>query len=179
MATPAGALRRILGILLIVAGALGFILVLVTSLLKSFGGLERVDVPGSRELRLEPGSYTIYWESDSRFSRLPDRSDLELAVVSKDGASRPPVASSGPVTSRYSTIDRVGVSVAGFTVDRAGDYAVTAASAGGKPLPKGGLALSRSLGPLGVLRIVALCLAVLAAGLGPGLYLLITSLKRR
>ena len=87
------------GILLIAAGVITFVIFLVTSLMKVFGGLQRVEVPGARELTLEPGDYTIYWEGDSRFGSVPSFSDLDLSVVSKDGESRT-VSSSGLLAGR-------------------------------------------------------------------------------
>lgn len=167
-----GPVRRILGILLISAGVVGFAAFLVTSLMNVFGGMERVEVPGTRDLVLEPGDYTIYWETDSRFNLVPAYSDLDLAVVSKGGESRA-ISSSGPVTSRYSTMDRVGVSIAAFRVEREGPYGVKAAAAAGKTLPKGRIVVSPSIGILGVLRIVLLCILILGSGLGSGLMVLL------
>jgi len=166
-----------LAIVLIVLGVGGFTVYLVTTLMKFFGGMQRIEVPGRLDVTLERSDYTIYWETDSRFNRAPDRSDLDIAVVSKEGDFRPSVSSSGLVTSRYSTMDRVGVSVAGFSAPQKGDYAITVAAAAGKTLPKGGLALGRSMGVLGVLQLVLLCVAMLAAGVGSGVYLLVTNSK--
>jgi hypothetical protein len=167
-----GPVRMTFAVLLIAAGVLGFVVFLVTSLMKVFSGLERAHVPGARELTLEPGDYTIYWETDSRFNPVPSLSDLDLTVASKTGESRP-VSSSGLMKTRMSTMDRVSVSVALFSVERAGSYEVKAAAAAGKTLPKGGIAVGRSIGFLGVLKIVIVCIAILGAGLGGGLTLLL------
>ena len=162
-----------LGILLIAVGVLTFVIFLVTSLMKVFGGLQRVEVPGARELTLEPGDYTIYWEGDSRFGSVPSFPDLDLSVVSKGGESRT-VSSSGLLASRYTTMEgRSGASVAVFTVERGDLYAVKVATAPGKSLPKGGIAVGRSLGFLGVLKLVLICIAILGAGLGSGLTVLL------
>jgi hypothetical protein len=48
---------KIAGILLIVAGAVGFLLFLATTILGIFSGLERIDTPGTRTLELEAGAY--------------------------------------------------------------------------------------------------------------------------
>lgn len=167
-----GPVRMTFGVFLIVAGVIGFAIFLVTSLMKVFSGTQRVEVPGARELTLEPGDYTIYWETDSRFSRAPSRSDLDITVVSKSGGSLT-VSSSGLMGSRYSTMDRVGVSVAAFTVDRADLHTVQVAAAAGKTLPKGGIAVGPSIGFLGVLKIVILSILILGSGLGGGLFLLL------
>jgi hypothetical protein len=167
-----GPVRMTFGVLLIAAGVLGFVVFLVTSLLKVFGGMQRVEAPGTRELVLEPGDYTIYWETDSRFTSVPSFSDLDLAVVSRSGETRP-VSSSGLMTSRYSTMDSVGVSVAAFSVERPGPYGIKAAAAAGKALPKGRIVVSPSMGFLGVLKLVVLCIAILGAGVGSGLTVLL------
>jgi hypothetical protein len=166
-----GPVRMTLAIVLIAAGVLGFVVFLVTSLMKTFGGMHRVEVPGTREMTLEPGSYTVYWESDSRFTPVPSRSDLDLSIASKGGSLA--VSSSGLMASRYSTMDRVGASVAAFTVEKADLYAVKVAPAAGLVLPKGGVAVGRSIGFLGVLKIVLVCVAILGVGLGGGLTLLL------
>lgn len=166
--------RMTLGILLIVAGVSAFVFFLVTSLSKIFKGMERVEVPGARELTLEAGDYTIYWESDSRFAAVASRPDLALAVVSKDGGSGLPVSGAGLLSGRYSTMDnRIGSSIAAFTVEREGSYTVAVAAASGKTLPKGRLTVSRRIGFLGVLKIVLGCILIMGAGVGGGVLLLV------
>ncbi len=161
-----------LGVLLIAAGVLGFVVFLVTSVMKIFGGLQRVEVPGTRELTLEPGDYTIYWEADSRFGSMPSFSDLDLSVVSKGGESRA-VSPSGLLAGRYTTMEgRAGAPVAVFSVDRGGLYAVNVTQAAGKSLPKGRIAVSPKIGILGALKIVIFCIAILGTGVGSGLMVL-------
>ena len=165
------------GILLIAAGVITFVIFLVTSLMKVFGGLQRMEVPGARELTLEPGDYTIYWEGDSRLGSVPSFSDLDLSVVSKGGGSRT-VSSSGLLAGRYTTMEgRSGASVAVFSVDWRDLYAVKVAPAAGKSLPKGGIAVGRTLGFLGVLKIVVACILLLGGGIGGGVALLIRNSK--
>ena len=171
-----GPVRMTFGVLLIAAGVISFAIFLVTSLMKVFGGLQRMELPGVRELTLEPGDYTIYAESDSRFSPVPSFSDLDFSVVSKDGESRT-VSRSGLMGSRYSTMDRFGSSVAVFSVEWKDLYSIKVAPAAGKSLPKVGITVGRSIGFLGVLKIVVLCIVILGAGLGSGLTLLLRNPK--
>jgi hypothetical protein len=168
-----GPIRMTFGILLIAVGVISFVVFLVTSLTRVFGGLQRVKVPGVRELALEPGDHTIYWEADSRLGSLPSFSDLDLSVVSKGGESRT-VSPSGVLTGRYTTMEgRVGASIAVFSVDWRDLYAVKVAPAAGRSLPKGGIAVGRSLGFLGVLKIVLTCVVLLGGGIAGGVAVLI------
>lgn len=166
-------MRMVLGILIIVVGVSGFAFFLVASLSRIFRGLERVEVPGRRELALEPGDYAIYWETDSRFGSAPSRSDLHLAVVPKGGGGGLSVSPSGLLSGRYSTMDRFGVSVASFRVEQKDLHAVTVAAVPGKTLPKGCITVGSRIGFLGVLKIVLVSLAILGAGIGGGVALLI------
>ena len=172
MTPPAGPLRTTLGILLILWGVVGFTIYLVTGLTKVFGGMERIEVPGTRELNLERGDYTVYWETDSRLSRAPDRADLELAVVSQEGDFRPSV-SSGLVRSQYTTMSRVAVSVAEFTAPQKGPYTITVGARAGKTLPRGGITVSRSMGFLGLIKLVGGCILLLGGGVGGGVALIV------
>lgn len=168
---------KALGIVLIVAGGVGFIVFLVASLLSIFGGLQRVECPGARELQLEAGDHTIYWEIRARVAgRGAGTDDLEVAVESSDGPVK--VSPAGPFTSRYSTGDRVGVSLFSFSLWRKGRYTVRARPAPGRTLPTGEIAVGRSLGFLGILRVVLTCLAIVAAGVGSGVAILIRASKR-
>lgn len=177
MMIPVGPFRMTLAIVLIVLGVGGFTVYLVTSLMKVFSGMERIDIPGKAELNLEPGDYTIYWETRSRFSRMPSLSDLDITIVSKEGDLVLGVSSSGPLRSHYSTMEVVGESVAAISVRQEGTYKVTVAAAAGKTLPQGGIAVGRALGILGLLRLIVFCLLMLGGGLGPGVYLLVTNSK--
>jgi hypothetical protein len=169
-----GPARMVLGILLICVGVTGFVLFLVSSLSKIFKGLERIEVPGARELTLERGSYTINWETDSRFGSAASRSDLEITVVAKDIGGSPPVSGSGLMATRYSTLDgKFGASIAGFSVEAGGAYTLTVSAAAGKTLPKGRITVGRSVGFLGVLKIVVVCILIMGAGVGGGVALLV------
>jgi hypothetical protein len=175
MARP---VRTVLAVLIITFGVAGFATFLITSLTEVFDGLQRVSIPGSRELALKPGEYTIYWDTDSRFASVPSRSDLIVTVVSS-GGSNVSVSSPGLMTGRYSTMDgRTGVSIAALTVAEQGPHTVTVAAAAGKTLPRGGLAVGRSLGFLGILKIVLISLVLLGGSIGAGVALLVRSSAR-
>ena len=60
MRLPAGPGRIALAAVLIVAGAVSFVVFLVASLMSVLGGLERVETPGRRELVLEPGDVAVF-----------------------------------------------------------------------------------------------------------------------
>jgi hypothetical protein len=162
-----------LGILLILAGVTSFVVFLVSSLTRYFKALERVDVPGARELVLEAGNYTVYWETDSRFGSIASRSDLDLSVAPQGGGAGLAVAASGLMSGRYSTMDRFGSSIGSFTVEQDGPYTVSVAALAGRTLPRGRLSLGPSLGFLGTVRIVLVCLALMGAGVGGGVTLLV------
>lgn len=169
-----GTARMVLGILLILVGVAGFVFFLVSSLSKVFKGLERVTIPGARELTLEPGDYTIYWETESRFASAASRSDLDISIVSRGGGGSLAVPSSGLVAGRYSTMDgRFGRSVGAFSVEEQGVYVVAVAAVAGKTLPKGVLAVGPKIGFFGVLKIVLGCLLIVGVSVGGGVALLV------
>ena len=103
---------------------------------------------------------------------------VDLVVVSNDGGLPVRVNTGGLWTSHYSTLDgRVGVSIADFSIAGAGDYTVSARAPQGKRLDAGGIALTRDLGFLGLVRIIVVPLLILFAGVGPGVLILVKSPK--
>jgi hypothetical protein len=172
--TPA---RRTIGILLIVAGAASGFGYVVVALVTAFSTLERFDAPGGREATLEVGDYTVYWETPGMFAADRARGpDVLVRVVARDGQESPAVNAAGLWVSHYSTGSRVGVSIADFRVERRGVYDVSAVAVPGKTLPGGGIAITRSMGMPGVYRLVLTTLALVGAGVGGGIFVL---LKKR
>lgn len=159
---------RIAGIALIVAGATGFVVFLVGSILGIFAGLQRVDTPGATPLELEPGSHTIYWEvpGHRKPGGAPDGLRVEVGGLALEPA--------GPMKARYSTSSRAGVSIYAFEVPAKGAYTVTVA---GSALPPGSVVISRSTGFFGILKIVLGGLLILGVGVGGGVLLIVRSLK--
>jgi hypothetical protein len=166
-------LRQTAGVLLIATRAIsGLGYYMVYSLVSAFSTLERFDAPGSRDATLEPGDYTVYWETPGAFVGKQSRgSEVQVRVAAQDGQGDPAVNSSGLWVSRYSTGSRVGVSVADFRIERRGVYTVSA----GKTLPGGGIAITRGLGFFGVFRLVLTTLALVGGGVGGGLVILLRS----
>jgi len=173
MATEIGQARLAVAVLLIVAGALSGILFLVLSLMSAFGSLARGG-PDGFDAALQPGGHTVYWETTGlvafRYSSGPD---ADVTVVPREGGAPIPVSDSGPFSSHYSTGDRVGYSIARFSVEQAGTYRISAKAPAGKTLPAGGLSVSKALGFFGILKIVFITLALLGGGVGGGVYLLV------
>lgn len=170
--------RLIVGVLILVAGLGGFVYFLVSSLSQFFGALERVEVPGVRDVSLRPGHHSIYWETRSRFTTAPSLNELDLSVTGPAGG-RLPVAGSLLGGSRYSTTDRVAVFLGAFTVANADVYTIRVGPHPGKTLPAGNLSLSRSLGFPGVLRIVGGSLLLLGGGIGIGLPVILRKPRSR
>lgn len=160
---------------MIVAGGVGFVAFLVTSLMGIFGGIQRIDVPGARDLELEAGAHTVYWEIPSAFKPMEGPDGLRVSVR-RDGEELP-LSGAGLLRTRYSTGSRGGVSIHEFTAPAKGIYVVAATVEVGKTLPAGGVAVSPSLGFSGILKIVLGCLALLGIGVGGGIVLLVRSLK--
>lgn len=158
---------------MIVAGGVGFVVFLVSSLMGIFGGIQRIDVPGARDLELEAGAHTVYWEIPSTFFKPAGGPDGLKVSVSRDGAELP-LDGGGLLTTRYSTGSRAGVSIHGFTAPVKGTYAVAAKLDVDVP---GNLAVSRSLGFFGILKIVLGCLALMGIGVGGGIVVLLRGLK--
>lgn len=173
MSLFAGPGRIAIAVVLIVAGVVSFAVFLVASLMNVLGGLERVETPGRRELTLEPGEYTVFWESDSRFQRAAGFGELELSVVAKESGAGVTLAASGLWTTTYSTMDRFGMSIAMFVVTHKESYLVKVAAAPGKTLPRGGIAIRKSVGFLSILKIVVVCVLLLGGGVGGGVLTLL------
>ena len=157
--------RMTLSIALILIGVVSGLILLGASLLSSVYSLLRVTAPGSQELLLERGDYTVYWEIPESGGRLI-APDVKVGIRSPAGQdialSRP-----GVFVSRYSTFDRRGMSIASFTIAEPGIYSVSASGA-----KDGSIALTPSMGILGMLKMIAIPLALMAGGVLAGVILL-------
>jgi hypothetical protein len=166
--------RIVLGVLLIAAGAISGIAFLVVSLVGIFSALLRVEAPGSGDVRLERGSYTVYWEIPGAVAARGARGpEVDLSVQPADGGAPIAVDSHLRWTAHYSTGSRVGVLIAAFQIDRADLYRVSVRPPPGSRLPKGTVALTPALGLVGTLKLVLVPLALVAAGVGCGLVVLL------
>lgn len=164
------------GILLIVGGVVGFLVFLLTSIFGFLGAIKQIDTPGSAQLSFEPGPHTVYWEihSTSKFRKPTGAPDGLRVSVSRDGTELK-LESSGPMTTRYSSGSRAGVSILGFDVPSGGPWTV---SASGVAAGQGTLAIGPAVGFFGVLKIVLGCLAFMGLGLGVGIPLVVRSAKK-
>ena len=171
--------RLAAGIGLILAGVITGATLIILGVTGAFASLLRFPAPGAGDVHLDPGSYTVFWETPGMFVREGTKgADVDFRVVSKAGGRPVGVNTGGLWTSHYSTLDgRVGVSIADFFIDAAGDYTVTAKASKGKALGSGGIALTRDLGFLGLVRIIAVPLLILFAGVGAGVFILVKSPK--
>ncbi len=166
--------KKTAGIALIAAGAISGFGYMIFSLVSAFSTLERFDVPGGRDTTLQPGAYTVYWETPGAFVGRQSRGpDVQVRVEAQDGMGNPTVNRGGLWVSRYSTGSRVGVSVADFRIERKGVYTVSARAPAGKTPAGGGIAITRSLGVLGIFRLVLTTLALIGGGVGTGVYILV------
>ena len=163
-------MKLAVGISLCVAGVIGFVVFLVTSLLGAFGGMQQVDVPGQRTLDLKPGDYTIYWESPGRGSP----PSLKVSVAPEGGGPELPL-SKPLVNSRYSTPSVAGFSLLSFSIETEGRYAVSAVTPGFTARLPGSLQVGRSFGVLRLLLTIVGSIAILGVGLGAGVFLIVRS----
>ncbi|WP_436355867.1 hypothetical protein [Brevundimonas sp. CEF1] len=151
--------------------------ILFTQLSKLDDGLEQIVVPGTRELRLEPGLHTVFLEYssvvDGRVYRVDQVSGLTVRVEAADGA---PVAVRAPMGSAsYSLGGRQGEAINVFDVERAGAYRVSA-DYGGTAGPQTVIAVGQGfMGTLFTTILSALGSAflgmILAAAVVIGVYL--------
>ncbi|HZE95685.1 MAG TPA: hypothetical protein VE981_01540 [Planctomycetota bacterium] len=171
------AARIALGVLLILAGTGAFITVLVTGINRTFSHLERMEVPGSRVLALDPGDYTVYWEVDtwSFLKRRPPTVDVK--IVSKDGATSLDVQNQGLLKTRYSFGGKSGAATASFSATKRDDYNVVVHAPAGQTLPAGRVAIGPAMTFLHLLTLILSCMAILVAGLLPGILLIIKAVK--
>lgn len=158
---------------LIVAGVGGFVYTLVTGLGRMTENLQRLEVPGAGTMTLEPGDYTIYWEKRSSWGTRGRGPEVDVRITAPDGRTGIAVARTLLLNSNYQTEGRAGNSTATFTIDTAGAYFVSAKAPAGQTLPGGGIAVGKSLGVGGLLKIVFGGLASMALGLVPGILILV------
>ena len=156
---------------MIVAGGVGFFVFLLASIFGFLGGLQRVDVPGSRDLELKAGEHTVYWEVASRILKPGGRPDALRVAVARDDADVP-LREVGSMKTTYSSGSRAGVSIYTFDVPSKGTYGIRAS---GTAPGDGAVAVGPAVGFLGLLKIVLGCLAIPGIGVGGGVLLIARS----
>jgi hypothetical protein len=168
-----GVWRYVLGGVIVAAGVVGFVVFLVTRISGFSQGLVRVVVPGTQEISLEAGSYTIYWES-SGFGGWPG---VGVTITSKSTAT--PVGLSRTwVNSNYSIGGKRGVSMYSAEIPATGTYVVDGAYPPGKSGGDVTLAMGRS-SILGIVLTVFGCIAILGGSIAIGVGLIVTTAIRR
>ncbi|MGA9099619.1 MAG: hypothetical protein WB392_11885 [Methanotrichaceae archaeon] len=119
-----------LAALVVVAGGAIFFLYLFSNLDNVSRGPTQITVPGSGDLILQDGKYTIIYETENTvggriFSTDQDISGLQIELKNKStGVKLPAYATQG--SSTHSIGDRSGRSVMEFVIDRQGIYELSA-----------------------------------------------------
>jgi len=144
--------------------------------------LTRIVVPGSAVLTLDkPGAYTIFHEEksfvDGQYYASKSVEGLRVALVPEAGGAAVKLDEPSG-SSTYSIGNREGTSILGFTIDRPGNYRLTASLASGRSEPKAVLAVGQ--GMMGALfSMIFGTMAISFGGLGvAGLIVLVTMLQR-
>lgn len=108
----------------------------------------RFVVPGSQEMELKKGTYTVFYEYHSSvggvsYSTSEYLDDMVVTVRSEDGTEVVPVKDTSTSTS-YEIGSRAGVSMFEFHIDEPGTYVLTAWYEDGSTRPSVVLAVGRS-----------------------------------
>jgi hypothetical protein len=140
--------------------------------------LVRVVVPGSSVLALDkPGAYTIFHEQksfvDGQYYASKSVEGLRVVLVAEAGGAAVKLDEPSG-SSSYSIGNREGTSILGFTIDRPGNYRLTASLASGRSEPKAVLAVGQ--GMMGALfSMIFGTMAISFGGLGvAGVVVLVT-----
>ena len=166
-----------------VAGAAGFVSLLLYGIAGIGDALMQVRAPGEIELALEePGTYTVFHEYESVFegcyyASRTVVSGLEVRVTPLGGGAAVAVRRAG-TNSTYELAARSGVSIFEFAIADPGPYRVSAAYAGGGDSPAVVLAIGHDfMGKL--MAIIFGGFGVMIAGLGgAGAITAVTYVKR-
>ena len=169
-----GSWRFVVGGLVIAAGVAGFIAFLLTRLAGFSDALVRVTVPGSGELNLQAGAYTVYWERENLFESWPG---LRCALAFKDSGKRIELSETW-VTSRYSFAGKRGTSLFRFQAAEPGVYVLSADHPDGRSGGTTTLAVGPS-GMAGIVLTVLGCIGILGGSIAAGVLLIVRTARRR
>ncbi|MCV0394159.1 MAG: hypothetical protein K5872_21130 [Rhizobiaceae bacterium] len=157
----------LLAVAVLIAGMAGMGVFLSSQLSNLGDDLMQIVVPGETELALEPGSYTIYHESqstvDGRVYSAENISGLGVTLTSATG--EPITLTPAPISSRYSYAGRSGRAAFAFEILDPGAYLLTGAYREGTAGPETVVAIGKEFGA-GILRMVLGALALAFAGVG-------------
>jgi hypothetical protein len=146
--------RLALAIALFFGSGLVTVAVVLIFLFSSFASLLRVDAPGTGNIRLEKGRYTVYWESAAMRAEGARAPAVQVRIDAKDDGPSVKLEPMGDLVTRYSTLETAGASMADFSIERAGDYDVSVTAPATKQAAPGRISLGRHVGIAGVLMIV-------------------------
>jgi len=146
--------RLALGISLFAGSGIAALVIAAFSAISAFSALIRVDSPGSTNIHLETGSYTVFWESPALLKEGARPPDVLVRVDPKNDESPVNIRPVGDFVTRYSTFDTAGTSIFDFSIGRAGDYAISVTEPQKLQQHPGRISLCRSLGLAAALRIV-------------------------
>ncbi|HLY11591.1 MAG TPA: hypothetical protein VKW04_19980 [Planctomycetota bacterium] len=173
MNSPVSPNRWLLGGSLIALGLIAGAGVVVFYVFSMFASLMRIEAPGSGEIDLEPGTYSLYWESPLLVNKGKKFPGGSIGVFLNDGG--PPLTLTTelfwPIS--YNTIDHSGESIAEFTVDRKGSYRISMSEPNLKQPVPGGLSIGRALTISVLLKVAPIPLGFIAGGVGLGLLVLL------
>jgi hypothetical protein len=175
---PASSLGYWLAAMLAFAGvaiAIAWFVSGITGIGSAVDDLARVPIPGTQTMALEEGKNAIYYESDAGEDARVPRLKITLAPV---GGGRPVVIGphGGDVT--YSTGGHAGRSIAGFTLEEAGSYAITVTSRTENVAPEAVLAVGKGVGGRIVRAIVGAIAFFFGGLLLCGLTIILTARRR-
>ena len=143
------------------------------SMERAIDDLARVSVPGEAVVELDAGEQSVYYESaEGSDAAVPG---IQVRLVAADGTAIPVGPHGGKVS--YDIGGRGGRSVAGFELEEAGSYRLTATAFGGVP-PEATLAVGPGVGGR-IVRTVVGGLVLAFAGMTIGIVLLVRARRRR
>jgi hypothetical protein len=173
MKVPISPRRMALGGGLIALGVMAGVGVLLVSIFIVFASLMRIEAPGSGEIELEPGTYTIYWESPMLLKKGRKAPGGSLGVFPKDGGTPVTLNTEVLFPINYNTLDHSGVSIAEFRIDRKGVYQVGISEPNLKQSVPGRISIGRALGILSFVKLAVIPFVLIAGGIGAGLLILL------
>ena len=172
-----------LPVMALAAGALFFVYYLYINVTSLSASLTQVVMPGTAQIHLPKAhDYTVFHEYRSvvdgvRYATRKSPAELECAIASLSGAQVALRKPSG--SSRYSIMDRAGVSIFTFTITQPGEYEVSCRWKDASPEPQTVIAIGHGFG-WDLFTTVLGALAILGAAMVfPVLLFVIIYLRRK
>ena len=156
--------RLALGLALFAGSGIAALALTVVFAISAFSALTHVDSPGSANIHLKTGSYTVYWESPALLKKGVRPPDVLVRVDPKDGDPPVNLRAVGDFVTRYSTFDTAGSSIFDFSIGRDGDYEISVTAPQKLQQHPGRISLCRSISLAAALRIVLVPLLLSVGG---------------